>query len=357
MKKRRSQYKGRSRQRLGQVAALLQLVPLRTVLMSSVLLVIGLLVTLGLGEFVRQYPLKHIKVIASFQQVPEPLLVQAIQQALQKNMQRVRVSTLAEFVSRVGIMDADALPLMAIDVQAIRDDLAHFAWIDEVKLARRWPHTLEVTVQEQIPAAVFNQAYWVNSRGELFAPVVDGVAASPTSPTSVSSASENSPINFSSVALQKIILPPQASVNAQLAEKLPHLSGPLDQAERIIRMYQQCAHLLRSAQLSPFMDARQGVTKVQSQLILRELQQTDQFGWILGLQQTAESQQNPLSFTVALDQDQPMKKLRRFVYFYDHLASQRTEIKSVDVRYAHGLAVEWRDQVAGAPAVATVTLE
>jgi cell division septal protein FtsQ len=334
---------------------LLKLVPLRKLLIGGVVLAICLLATLGLGEFVRQYPLKQIKVIANFQQVSEPVLVQAIQQSLQKNMQRVRVSTLAEFVGRNGILDPHALPLMAIDVEAIRDDLAHFAWIDEIKLARRWPHTLEVTVQEQIPAAVFNNAYWVNSRGELYAPMVNDVKDE--SQSDLSSHSDNMYMNFSSVALQKIILPPQALVNAQLAEKLPHLSGPLDQAERIIRMYQQCAHLLRSARLSPFLDARQGVTKVENRLILRELQQTDQFGWILGLQQTATGQQNPLSFTVALDQDQPMKKLRRFIYFYDQLAERRTEIMSVDVRYVHGLAVEWRDQVAGVPAVAAVTLE
>jgi hypothetical protein len=365
MKKRRSRRLRRANQPIAQVFGLLRRIPVRSLWIGGVVLMITLLTSVGLGEFVRQYPLKQIKLVASFQQVPESVLMQVIQQSLQKNMQRVQVSVWATLIGRAGVVDPQALPLMAIDVQAIHDDLAHFAWIDEVKLARRWPHTLEVTVQEQIPAAVFNHAYWVNARGELFAPIVEPEYATRATmpavpPVSVSSEhvpSEQVPMNFSSIQWQKVILPAPISVNARLADKLPHLAGSLDQAERIIRMYQQCAQLLRLAKLSPFIDARGGVTRVENRLILRELQQTDQFGWILGLQQTAKDHQNPLSFTVAIDQSQSMKKLRRFIYFYDQLAERRTEIMSVDVRYEHGLAVEWRDPVAGAPTVSAVTIE
>ncbi len=348
MKKRRSRQSLLPRQRFGQVAKMLRIVRLRTLMMWGASLSLCLLGAVGLGEFVRQYPLKQIKLIATFQQVPEPVLVQSIQRALQKNIQRVRASTFAEFVDKAVILDGESLPLMAINVQAIRDDLSHFAWIDEVKVARRWPHTLEVTVQEQVPAAAFNDAYWVNSRGELFAPMVVG-AVSDTQSVDLQRV-------ISTVALMKVILPPQVSVNARLADKLPHLSGPLDQAERIIRMYQQYANLLRAARFSPFVDSQHGVTIGESRLVLRELQLTDQLGWILGLQLSAEAHQNPLSFTVSLDQDQPLKKLQRFIYFYDQLAVRRTEIKSVDVRYAHGLAVEWRDRGSDAP-LAAITLE
>jgi hypothetical protein len=322
----------------------------RRLLIGSVLLSLTMLATVGLGQFVRQYPLQQIKIIASFQQVSEPVLTQAIHQALQKNIEAVRVATLAEFVDHAAVTDARSLPLMAVDVQAIRDELSHFAWIDQVKVARRWPNTLEVSVQEQTPAAVFNGAYWVNARGELFAPLLTEVPKAEAHKTVDKKLATGSlpPMSAlsSSIALSTVVLPPQPSVTTQLAARLPHLSGPLDQAEPIIRMYQQYANLLRSAKISTYMDplnSAAGNARSDTRLILRKLQLTDQFGWILGLQQAAEDQQNPLSFSVALDQRQPLKKLQRFIYFYDQLAAQRMAIKSVDVRYAHGLAVEWRD--------------
>lgn len=312
------------------------------VVISLLSCVLGVSVV-GFSYFIRQYPLQEIKLTANFQQIPESILEEAIRHSIQKhvvkqqNLDRQRTAGSAED-NKSEVMPLESLPLMAVDVHAISEDLSRFVWIDQLKIVRRWPHTLEISLQEQVPAAVFNGEYWVNSRGELFAPVMKepivGLTKSGLS-DQIKVADLAKPI-----VLIKEVLPAKSLVSAKLAEQLPQLSGSLDSAEMIIRMYQQFGNLLRSANLSSV--ATNTLSNGAPRLQLQKLQQTDQLGWQLHLRQVTGNPQNSTSLMVVLDQGQPIKKLQRFLYFFDRIAEQRSQIKVVDVRYAHGLAVEWR---------------
>ncbi|MEM9688603.1 MAG: cell division protein FtsQ/DivIB [Pseudomonadota bacterium] len=54
------------------------------------------------------------------------------------------------------------------DLDAIRDRVQALQWIDHAAVARRWPDRIEVTVTEQVPAAVWGASGLMNTRGELF---------------------------------------------------------------------------------------------------------------------------------------------------------------------------------------------
>jgi cell division protein FtsQ len=56
----------------------------------------------------------------------------------------------------------------AANLHAIQDRIVALAWIDQASVARRWPATLEISVTEQIPAAVWGERGLLNTRGELF---------------------------------------------------------------------------------------------------------------------------------------------------------------------------------------------
>ena len=41
-------------------------------------------------------------------------------------------------------------------------------WIDQARVARRWPSRISITVTEQVPAAIWGDSGLLNTRGELF---------------------------------------------------------------------------------------------------------------------------------------------------------------------------------------------
>jgi len=55
-----------------------------------------------------------------------------------------------------------------MDLDRARVALAEVPWIRSVALRRQWPHRLEVTVDEHVPLARFNESSLVNTRGEVF---------------------------------------------------------------------------------------------------------------------------------------------------------------------------------------------
>jgi cell division protein FtsQ len=58
---------------------------------------------------------------------------------------------------------------LAIDIDAIHADLKGVPWVDQVTVRRKWPDTLMLTVQEQMPLARWRKGGLVNQRGEWFA--------------------------------------------------------------------------------------------------------------------------------------------------------------------------------------------
>lgn len=57
-----------------------------------------------------------------------------------------------------------------VDVDAVRDSLIAIPWIEEASVRRVWPDALKVVVDEQTPAARWNDAGLLNTRGDYFAP-------------------------------------------------------------------------------------------------------------------------------------------------------------------------------------------
>jgi cell division protein FtsQ len=54
------------------------------------------------------------------------------------------------------------------DIDQIQQQIIALPWIDQARVARRWPSRILITVTEQIPAAVWGDNGLLNTRGELF---------------------------------------------------------------------------------------------------------------------------------------------------------------------------------------------
>ena len=54
------------------------------------------------------------------------------------------------------------------DIDRIQEQIVALPWIDQARVARRWPSQISITVTEQVPAAVWGDSGLLNTRGELF---------------------------------------------------------------------------------------------------------------------------------------------------------------------------------------------
>jgi cell division protein FtsQ len=54
------------------------------------------------------------------------------------------------------------------DLDRIQNRVVALSWIDQARVARRWPSRISITVTEQVPAAVWGESGLLNTRGELF---------------------------------------------------------------------------------------------------------------------------------------------------------------------------------------------
>ena len=54
------------------------------------------------------------------------------------------------------------------DIDRIQEQIVALPWIDQARVARRWPSRISITVTEQVPAAVWGDSGLLNTRGELF---------------------------------------------------------------------------------------------------------------------------------------------------------------------------------------------
>ena len=57
---------------------------------------------------------------------------------------------------------------LSVDLDAMRTALESIAWIDRVRVERRWPNGVRVSITEHVPAARWNESGLMNTRGELF---------------------------------------------------------------------------------------------------------------------------------------------------------------------------------------------
>lgn len=54
------------------------------------------------------------------------------------------------------------------DIDRIQELIVAMPWIDQARVARRWPSRISIVVTEQVPAAVWGDSGLLNTRGELF---------------------------------------------------------------------------------------------------------------------------------------------------------------------------------------------
>ena len=183
---------------------------------------------------------------------------------------------------------------LKLDLDSMRRDLEALPWISEAQVRRVWPDQVVVTLQEQLPIARWGDEALLNSQGRAFAP--------------------NEVANY---------------------QHLPQLGGPIRAQEAVMRQYQLLNQMLRPLGL-----------KI-AQLELRE-----RGSWFLSTQ----ADDSGRSIEVLLGRDHVMDKMRRFITLYDKaLKDQMTNIARIDLRYAHGLAVAWRDPVAATTATDAVS--
>ena len=67
-----------------------------------------------------------------------------------------------------AISDEVAAGFVGADLDRIRERVVALQWIDQARVARRWPSALSITVTEQVPAAIWGERGLLNVRGELF---------------------------------------------------------------------------------------------------------------------------------------------------------------------------------------------
>lgn len=150
--------------------------------LSVVLLALGIVSWKVARDFLISHPVKHVKVASTFDLVSRNEVSQI----------------LGDYVSQ---------NLLQVDIAAIKARFEQHPCVEWVTVARRWPQTLELRIQEKIPVARFGTDYLVSSRGELF----------------------------------------QSDV--RLESDLPVLSGVVEKSSEIMEMYQKISHVLRNQDL------------------------------------------------------------------------------------------------------------
>ena len=67
-----------------------------------------------------------------------------------------------------AISDEIEKGFIGADLDRIQDSITALQWIDQARVARRWPSRVSISVTEQVPAAIWGDSGLLNTRGELF---------------------------------------------------------------------------------------------------------------------------------------------------------------------------------------------
>lgn len=166
-----------------------------------------------------------------------------------------------------------------IDISALKAKLQTLAWVQSVNIEKIWPETLKIQINEKKVFARWNNNGFISDKGEIFYP------------------------KTSSTTSQQDDL-----------QKLPLLQGLDTQTHTLTKMY---------AVMTPMLKTK-GLT-------LQTLSISTGGAWTLLLSN------GTLLF---LGKQAPLKRLTRFLRVYDRIFLNQ-QVKSVDLRYSHGMAVSW----------------
>ncbi|CAI8718255.1 MULTISPECIES: cell division protein FtsQ/DivIB [Pseudomonas] len=187
-----------------------------------------------------------------------------------------------------------ASSFFTIDLASMRTELEQMPWIAHAEVRRVWPDQVVIRLEEQLPVARWGDESLLNNQGQAFTP-------------------------------------------RELAnyEHLPQLFGPQRAQQQVMQQYQVLSQMLRPLGFS-----------------IARLELRDRGSWFLT---TGPGSAGP-GIELLLGRGNQVEKMRRFIAIYDKtLKEQITNIARIDLRYANGLAVGWREPVAptaAQPAVA-----
>ncbi|MES2820620.1 MAG: cell division protein FtsQ/DivIB [Pseudomonadota bacterium] len=186
-----------------------------------------------------------------------------------------------------------AASFFSVDLKGLRAELETMPWIASAEVRRVWPDQVVIRLEEQLPIARWGDAALLNNQGQAFAP--------------------RELVHY---------------------EHLPQLFGPQRAQEQVMQQYQILSQMLRPL----------GFTV--ARLELRE-----RGSWFLSTGPDNRGQ----SIELLLGRDHLLEKMRRFIVIYGKtLKEQNANIARIDLRYANGLAVGWREPPAPTAAEAGV---
>lgn len=91
---------------------------------------------------------------------------------LDRTISSIEISGPFQRVSALRIEEAISEEIDAgfvgADLDRIQQRIVALPWIDQARVARRWPSRISITVTEQVPAAIWGESGLLNTRGELF---------------------------------------------------------------------------------------------------------------------------------------------------------------------------------------------
>ncbi|MDH3977140.1 MAG: FtsQ-type POTRA domain-containing protein, partial [Gammaproteobacteria bacterium] len=101
--------------------------------------------------------------------------------AMNRPIQAVVIDGAFERVSAIQIEEVLSAHVktgfLSADLNAMRAQLEDLSWIATAKVRRRWPGSIEVVIDEQLPVARWGDAGLLNVDGELFVEKVNHVPA------------------------------------------------------------------------------------------------------------------------------------------------------------------------------------
>ncbi|AMW81595.1 Cell division protein FtsQ [Pseudomonas yamanorum] len=187
-----------------------------------------------------------------------------------------------------------ASSFFTIDLAGMRSELEQMPWIAHAEVRRVWPDQVTIRLEEQLPVARWGDGQLLNNQGQAFAP--------------------REVANY---------------------EHLPQLFGPQRAQQQVMQQYQALSQMLRPLGFS-----------------IARLELRERGSWFLT---TGAGSSGP-GIELLLGRGNLVEKMRRFIAIYEKtLKEQITNIASIDLRYANGLAVGWRAPAAptaAQPAVA-----
>ena len=221
------------------------------------------------------------------------MLAQRVLPYADRPISQVSVQGDLSYISQQAVQQRIAPYLTAsfftVDLAAMRGELEQMPWIAHAEVRRIWPNQLSIQLEEQLPIARWGNEALLNNQGQAFTP--------------------------------------RELANYQ---NLPQLFGPQRAQQRVMQQYQLFSQMLRPLGFSV------------AQLELRE-----RGSWFLttGVNSTGQS------IELLLGRDHLLEKMRRFVAVYEKtLKPEIANIARIDLRYANGLAVGWRQPVLAAAA-------